>query len=277
MIVGEIPSLSTLINDVIDITIEAGRTILSYYETSLKVEYKNDLTPLTEADLAANAVIEERLKSLQPSMPIISEESKLPDYPVRSNWVYYWMIDPMDGTRSFVRRSGNFTVNIALMKTDSPVLGVVHWPIKNHTYWGYQGSNAYCRYHKGETRKIQVREFCGKNAQIICSGSRGRKRVNELVRKLERDSINCDIRTSSSSIKSCYIAAGEADIYPAFSVTHEWDTAAAQSVVESAGGRVTDLSGNVLKYNKSEKKLFNPQFLVMGGGEFDWVHYIQSI
>lgn len=259
MIVGEIPALSTFINDVVDISIEAGKTILGYYETSLNVEYKNDSTPLTEADLAANTVIEERLKSLHPTMPIISEESELPDYAVRSNWEFYWMVDPIDGTRSFIRRSGEFTVNIALMKSDSPVMGVIHWPTKNQTYWGYRGASAYCRNKFGEIRKIQVREFCGSYAKIICSGSRSRKKVNELSRKLKRDSIDCRIQTSSSSIKFCHVAAGEADLYPAFSTTHEWDTAAAQSIVESAGGKVTDLNGNVLKYSGSvcaEEKSF---------------------
>ena len=277
MITSDPPALAKLIDDVVEISIEAGNAILGYYKTDQNVEYKENSTPLTQADLAANAIIERGLNALRPLMPIISEESALPDYEDRSKWEYFWLIDPMDGTKSFVNETDQFTVNIALMKTDSPVLGVVHWPTKNHTYWGYLGSDAYYRNGFGETKKIQVREFGGTTARLICSSKRGMENVNKLVRILEQNSVHCHITTSSSSLKLCRVATGDADIFPGFSLTHEWDTAAAQSVVQSAGGRVTDFNGDVLKYNKPDPKLQNPSFLVMGGGDFNWVKYIQRV
>ena len=261
----------TLIDQIVQLSIDAGDEILYHYETGFSVEMKPNKSPVTPADKGANNVIIGGLQRLTPSIPIVSEESKIPDYSERSRWRQYWLIDPLDGTKSFVNKGGQFTVNIALIEGQTSIMGVVHSPVEKRTYWGIAGEGAYCK-EGGETKRIQVGNFSGSFANVISPTSRGLKETDTFVSNVENASITCKLQQSSSSIKFCRVAEGAADVFPSFSKTSEWDTAAAQCVVESAGGKVVDFDGNSLIYNKPNIK--NPMFLASGGGDIDWLKFL---
>ena len=263
---------------VIEISIRAGEEILNFYKTDFKFQKKSNNSPVTEADLAANEIILAGLKSLSPEIPVISEEVTIPEYAERSKWQYYWLIDPLDGTKSFIRGDDQFTVNIALIKGNYPVLGVVYSPIEENTYWGVSGQGAYRLNGKdGEPRSISVRRFARSPVTIIAPMTRTLGRVQIFRENLKAHSIESEVLNSSSSIKFCRVAEGVADLYPNFGTTSEWDTAAAQCVVECAGGSVKDLYGNRVKYNKPDRKLHNPQFLVAGADDIDWRRFLPEI
>ena len=270
---SQVPDPKFLIDQVLQLSIEAGNEILHHYQTDFSVEYKSNNSPVTIADESANEIIISGLGRLQPSIPIISEESPLPNYSERSVWSYYWLVDPLDGTKSFMHREDEFTVNIALVKGQSAILGVVHSPVEDRTYWGIRGDGAYCRNGEdGKVRKIRVREFSGSRATIITPQFRGSRQSRNFIEKLNNESIECDVVRSSSSIKFCRVAEGAADIFPSFTNTSEWDTAAAQCVLECAGGKVVDSAGNSVIYNKPS--ILNPNFLASGGGDIDWKRFI---
>ena len=273
-----ISDLNATTERVIEISILAGREILRFYKTDFEFRNKSNNSPVTEADLAANEIILAGLKSLTPEIPVISEEVRIPEYAERSKWQYYWLIDPLDGTKSFIRGDDQFTVNIALIKGNYPVFGVVHSPIEQNTYWGVSGQGAY-RFHgtDGEPQSISVRPFARSPVTIIAPMTRTLGRVQIFRENLEAHSIESEILNSSSSIKFCRVAEGVADLYPNFGTTSEWDTAAAQCVVECAGGSVKDLYGNRVKYNKPDRKLHNPQFLVAGADDIDWRRFLPEI
>ena len=273
MPLSDIPDSKQFVDDVVRISIEAGQKILQIYDTDYSVEMKDDFSPVTEADRAADKIIRTGLQQLNPSLPILSEESNIVHYTERSKWDRYWLVDPMDGTNSFLKHSDQFTVNIALIQNNASVMGVVHCPVKKRTYWGVAGSGALCMNDvKGEIRPVRVREFNGGNATIIVSSRiMGSQQLNRFRRKLERDSIDSEVKFASSSLKFCCIAEGKFDVFPGFGATSEWDTAAAQCVVECAGGTVRDFQGNVVRYNKPN--LDNPAFVAAGGGDFPWLDY----
>ncbi len=273
MLNSEVPDPKLLIDQVLQLTIEAGREILHHYRTDYSVEYKSNNSPVTIADERANEIIISGLGHLKPTIPIISEESPLPNYAERSVWSYYWLVDPLDGTKSYMRQEDEFTVNIALMKGQSAILGVVHSPVEDRTYWGISGDGAYCLNGDDDMiRNIRVREFSGGRATVITPQSRGSKKTRIFINNLLSESIECDVVRSSSSIKFCRVAEGAADIFPSFTNTSEWDTAAAQCVLECAGGKVVDPAGNTVVYNKPD--ILNPNFLASGGGDIDWERFI---
>ena len=266
------PDPDLLIDQVVQLTIEAGREILHHYRTGFSVEYKSNSSPVTIADHRANEIIEAGLGELAPSIPFMSEESPQPEYAERSRWSHYWLVDPLDGTLSFVKKEDQFTVNIALVSHHHAILGVVHSPIENRTYWGVKGSGAHClNGSDGVTQPIRVREFSGSHARIIAPKSRGHRKIRQFMENLANSEIQFDLKTSSSSIKFCRVAEGEADVFPSFTDTREWDTAAAQCVLECAGGSVVDTAGNTVTYNKPDLK--NPKLLACGGGDIDWSQF----
>ena len=270
---SKIPDPKLLIDQVLQLSIEAGREILHHYRSGFSVEYKSNRSPVTVADNSANDIIDAGLRRLKPLLPILSEESALPEYSERSIWPHYWLVDPLDGTSSFIRRGDQFTVNIALVEGHSTIMGVVHSPIENRTYWGIKGDGASClNGADGSVQRIQVRNFSGGNARVIAPVSRGHRLIKTFIDNLESGSIECDVSNSSSSIKFCRVAEGAADVYPSFTNTSEWDTAAAQCVLECAGGKVVDTEGNTVIYNKPSLK--NPKFLASGGGDIDWVRFV---
>ncbi len=268
----------SIVSEVADIAKLAGNEILRFYRSNYRVQNKSNNSPVTEADIAANDIILSRLADLTPQVPIVSEETAIPDYSERSTWQQYWLIDPLDGTKSFVRGEDQFTVNIALIDGALPVLGVVHSPVEQSTYWGVDGGGAWrCVGDESCATSITVAHPEKDQVRIIAPQSRGQSYLLAFTNSLESNAIACELSHSSSSIKFCRIAEGAADIFTSFSPTSEWDTAAAQCVVECAGGSVSDLSGNRIKYNKAHPKLRNPPFIATGKLQFDWVPYAPQI
>ena len=260
---------ATLIDDLQAISLRASERIMEVYSRPFCVEHKADSSPVTEADLAANEVIVAGLTALTPDWPVLSEEGDPPPFAVRQQWQRYWLVDPLDGTREFIKGNGEFTINIALIDSGQPVVGVIHVPVTGDCYFASLGSGAYKK-PKGQTvKQIRARHWGG--GQIIIAGSRAchSDSFNELLSNFNEH----HVLTLGSSLKSCYIAEGRADLYARLGPTGEWDTAAAQCILEEAGGKLTDLELNPLRYNCKES-LINPPFLAFGDGRHDWRCYL---
>lgn len=257
--------LSHYLEQVIQIGKLAGDQVAEIYhqQNKIKTQKKADNSFVTEADIKAHHLIIEGLKQLTPNIPIISEEVSIPPFKERQNWKYYWCVDPLDGTYEFVHRKGEFVVSIALIEGNYPILGVLHMPLQNTTYYGAKGHGAFKLNPDDKKKKIQTAHY-KKNKPVRVTVSRRSNDAEKLTRFLSQfdayELIEC-----SSALKFCLIAEGKADIYPRFGTTHEWDTAAGQCIVESAGGKVIDLDGNRLSHNTQES-LKNPHFLAVGSG-----------
>lgn len=261
-----------LLPEICDIARQAGDRILEVYNTDFAIGHKDDLSPLTAADMAAHEHIVRRLKALTPDLPILSEESAEVDYATRSQWRQYWLVDPLDGTREFIKRNGEFTVNIALISQHEPVLGVVQVPVTGVYYFACHQHGAYKSTPGATAQRIHTRRTRPASLAIAGSRSHSGARFRGFIENLD----SAEIVAIGSSLKSCLIAEGRVDLYPRFGPTSEWDTAAAQCIVEQAGGRVTDMNFNRLQYNR-KPSLINPSFLVIGDPEFDWAPYITSV
>ncbi len=259
-----------LLDEVARIAAEAGKRILEVYERPFDVDHKADDSPLTDADRAAHETIVARLTALTPGIPVLSEESAKIDYRERAGWTRFWLVDPLDGTKEFVKRNGEFTVNIALIENGAPALGVVHVPVTGAAYLGLRGQGAW-KEERGARRNIRVRDYRGGRATVVASRSHRGEAVDRFLARLEAREGGYDTASLGSSLKLCMVAEGAADIYPRLGPTSEWDTAAAQCVVEAAGGQVVALDGRSLVYNKPD--ILNPWFLVTGGG-YDWRVYL---
>ncbi len=246
----------------VDIAKEAGEAIMDIYMADERgIELKDDNSPLTAADLASHNVICRRLKQTFPDIPVMSEESNEIPFERRSAWSEYWLVDPLDGTKEFINRNGEFTVNIALIVDGQAVAGVVYVPVTSKCYVGEltQGARVI---HQGETVTL-VGNTAGNRAPVVV-GSRSHPSP-ELAGYLERLGEHT-ILPVGSSLKFCMLAEGKADLYPRLGPTSEWDTAAAQAVLESAGGLVVDyVSGEPLRYNSKESVL-NPWFVACAPG-----------
>ena len=264
-----------LLSQVVEISRQAGEAILEVYNRAegFEVDSKSDDSPVTAADLAAHHILHPALMKLLPGVPVLSEESSLPPFSERGQWQRYWIIDPLDGTKEFIKRNGEFTVNVALIDNGVPVLGVVYVPVLDITYSGIQGVGAW-KIVKGEEQPIKVRTLAelkasGKPAEVVASRSHGAEAVDNMLQKLTDELGPVETKNMGSSLKLCLVAEGEADLYPRLALTSEWDTAAAQAVVEAAGGKVMDIDFNVLRYNTKED-ILNPFFYVVGDTEYDW-------
>jgi 3'(2'), 5'-bisphosphate nucleotidase len=258
--------MKSLIDPIVALAEAAGQAILEVYSTDFEVQSKADESPLTQADLASHNCIAAGLKELTPELPVISEEDGLPDFEVRGKWDKYWLIDPLDGTKEFVNRNGEFTVNIALIENHRPVFGVVHVPVQDKTYVGCEGYGADVRHAGGNPERISVATSSGEPARIVGSRSHRGASLDAYLDKLG----DYDMIPMGSSLKFCVIAEGGADLYPRLGLTSEWDTAAAQAVVEQAGGQVVTLDGKPMKYNAKED-ILNPHFFVIGASDKDWL------
>ncbi len=245
------------------IAADAGREILSYYG-KVSSSTKADNSPLTQADLASHRLICERLQFLTPEIPVLSEESETLDPSIRARWNEFWLVDPLDGTKEFLKQSGEFTVNIARVRGGQPILGVVHSPVLGLTYWAERGEGAFKQQGVENEQPIRTRIPQLEKLVIVASRDHAGPLVKELLSRFP------DATTSSmgSSLKFCLVAEGSADIYLRDVPTSEWDTAAAQCVVEEAGGVVMDLANQPLKYNKSD--LRNPSIITLGDRSFAW-------
>ncbi|MBS0431475.1 MAG: 3'(2'),5'-bisphosphate nucleotidase CysQ [Proteobacteria bacterium] len=244
----------------------AAAAILEIYAGSFGVESKSDDSPLTAADMASHKIIVEGLHALTPDIPVLSEESADIGWNERKGWNRYWLVDPLDGTREFIKRNGEFTVNIALIEDHSPVLGVVLTPVSGELHFGVAGEGAFLERAPGAMpQPIETR----KAARIpVVAGSRShaQERTGAMLANLGEHRMV----SMGSSLKFCLVARGEADLYLRLGPTSEWDTAAAQCVLAEAGGTVLDMQGNLLRYNTKES-LLNPEFVAIGDVSTNWL------
>jgi 3'(2'), 5'-bisphosphate nucleotidase len=261
-------NLEYLCHNAIDIARQAGEKILQVYNTDFDVEQKSDHTPLTEADIAAHNLIVRQLSELTPDIPVLSEESTDVPFVTRKQWIRYWLVDPLDGTREFVKRNGEFTVNIALIENHKSVIGVIYAPVLKVDYFAWRDGGAYKLDAERKHRRIRVRK-APTVPTVAGSRSHGSERQRSYIEKIG----DVELITMGSSLKSCLVAEGVADIYPRLGPTSEWDTAAAQCIVEQAGGSMTRTDLRPLRYNTRES-LLNPEFLVFGDSSRDWSRYL---
>ncbi len=264
--------LSQLTDQAREIACIAGARLIELHGCpSVQVSHKDDLSPVTCADREASDIIVTALEELEPSFPVLSEE-RIPPNRERSVWDTFWLVDPLDGTREFLKGNGEFTVNIALIQDGKPVLGVVLAPMLDLAYFAWQGGGAF-RQHSSQTPEpISVRHADREDLTVAC----GRGNRNNVYLQWFLHSLGAHREISrGASLKSCLVAEGSADVYVRLGPTSEWDTAAAQVVVEEAGGHMTDTSMRQLRYNASES-LVNPHFVVFGDDSVDWRSYLKS-
>jgi len=243
------------IEQIIAIAKDAGEAIMKIYNKDFTVEYKDDKSPLTEADTKANEIICTALVELYPNIPIMSEENKQTEYSVRKNWEYYWCIDPIDGTKEFIKKNDEFTVNIALIHKDTPILGVVYAPAIDEMYWAKKDEGAY---KNNQKLPLHINSRPEKKLSVVASKSHLSKETQEFIDNLETEMI--EQVSKGSSLKLCMVAEGIADIYPRLAPTMEWDTAAADAVVRESGKMTYQEDEQPMVYNKEE--LLNPWFIV---------------
>ncbi|MEJ2611563.1 MAG: 3'(2'),5'-bisphosphate nucleotidase CysQ [Candidatus Thiodiazotropha sp.] len=262
-------SLPIPLDTLLQLIRQAGDAILLIYDTEFEVETKQDNSPLTAADLAAHNLIVSSLEKLTPEIPVLSEESASIPFDTRKAWSTYWLIDPLDGTREFVKRNGEFTVNIALIEGDRPVFGAVYAPVLKTLYYGIPGEGAMKQ--EGQEAAQSIHVAAQRRVPTLVAGSRSHA-GDSLLSFLEKMGDH-ELVSMGSSLKLCLVAEGKADIYPRLGLTSEWDTAAAQAVVEAAGGCVTTLDMKPLKYNTKDE-LLNPHFLVFGDQSENWSKFL---
>jgi len=244
--------------DIVHIAKEAGNAIMEIYKRDFTIEYKDDKSPLTAADLKSNEIICNALATLYPRIPILSEENKEVPYVDRKDWNYFWLIDPIDGTKEFIKKTGEFTVNIALIYKDKPVLGVVYAPVLEDMYYAKEDMGAY----KNDARlpiKKNVKQ--DKELNVVASISHLSEETQTFIDQLASSTEKLNLVSKGSSLKLCMVAEGTADIYPRLAPTMEWDTGAAHAIVLESGKQVVQYeNNNPLVYNK--ENLLNPWFVV---------------
>lgn len=262
---SDAPALAGLLREVEKICRRAGEAILGIYDqVAPEVTYKDDASPLTAADLASHRILAAGLAELAPDIPMLSEEGSEMPYEERRSWRRFWLVDPLDGTKEFIKRNGEFTVNVALVDGGVPVLGVVHCPTRGRTYLAARGAGARRRDGDGEPRPIRAAGSGSEELVIVASRSHAGPELAAFLAALPEHRLT----SMGSSLKLCLVAEGSADFYPRLAPTMEWDTAAAHAVVLEAGGRVFDTAGAPLSYNKED--LLNPHFLVSGERPVPW-------
>jgi 3'(2'), 5'-bisphosphate nucleotidase len=254
------------INKVIEIAKSAGGAIMEIYEKDFSIEYKDDKSPLTEADTKSNQIICDALSEKYPNIPILSEENKEVPYEERKSWSYYWCIDPIDGTKEFIKKNGEFTVNIALIHNDTPVLGVVYAPAIEEIYYAKKSEGAY---KNGIKLPLKSNKNANQKLFVVASKSHLSEETQLFIDALHSEEI--EQISKGSSLKLCMVAEGEADIYPRLAPTMEWDTAAADAIVREAGKMtyIYDEMFDVKHLEKAKKlvynkvNLLNPWFVVV--------------
>lgn len=254
--------LQDLIPSLLEITRRAGEEILKVYRTDFEVQYKDDKSPVTEADMAAHHLIVDALQELTPDIPVLSEESTGIAWAKRKHWQRYWLVDPLDGTREFLNRSGEFTVNIALIDNHRPVFGVVGVPVSGDIYWGGALTGAWHSSADGDLEQLHVVEPHSP-LRVLASRNHLNPDTKAFISALRDTWGPIALVQAGSSLKICRIAEGRADLYPRLGPTSEWDTAAAHAVLLGAGGRVICLKGEPLLYNRKQN-LLNPSFVASG-------------
>jgi len=263
--------LEYLCKQCVDIAREAGEKILAIYDSGFDIQEKDDKSPLTDADLAAHNVIVSRLTQLTPEIPVLSEESAKLPFDTRKQWETYWLVDPLDGTREFIKRNGEFTVNIALISNHQSIIGVVHVPVLDIDYFAWNKGGCYKSENKKAADQIKVKKLDGNKLVLAGSRSHGSEQMQSYMQNIG----DVDLLSMGSSLKFCLVAEGKADLYPRLGLTSEWDTAAAHCVVTEAGGFITKTDMTPLQYNTKDS-LLNPFFFVFGDDSKDWSQYLEK-
>lgn len=257
--------MNELLQSIEKIAVQAGAAILEVYESDdFGIDHKADDSPLTQADLAAHRVIVEGLSQLTPEIPVLSEESADIPFEERQTWDKYWLVDPLDGTKEFIKRNGEFTVNIALIESGQSILSVVYVPVSEVSYSAAVGVGVFKR-ENGKKHSIGVMKNSRFKPTVVGSRSHMSDEVKTYLARLGQH----ELVSMGSSLKFCLVAEGKADLYPRLGLTSEWDTAAAQCIVEQAGGQVVTMDGEPLKYNTKDS-LLNPHFMVYGDKSREW-------
>jgi len=249
--------MNSILPDVIKVADEASQRVLHIYQSDFKINYKDDSSPITAADIASHEIIEKGLRRISRDIPVLSEEGADIPWEERRHWRRFWLVDPIDGTKEFTQRTGEFTVNIALIEDGEPVLGVVTVPALKEAYWGVKGEGAHRRDRSGLVQPIRVVES-RQAVRVLASKNHLNDETRSFIEKLGEH----EFLQAGSSLKFCRIAEGRADIYPRLGPTSEWDTAAAHAVLVAAGGKVETLNGKPLRYGK--ENLQNPHFIAKG-------------
>jgi 3'(2'), 5'-bisphosphate nucleotidase len=247
---------------------EAGEAIMRVYAQDFAVQTKDDDSPLTAADLASHRILVAGLQALTPDIPVLSEEAADIPWTTRREWRRLWLVDPLDGTREFVKKNGEFTVNIALIEDGEPVLGVVQAPALDYLVHGERGVGAFLREAHGDVPIATTRPGAGPLRDAASRSHLDARTQGVLERLGEHERLGL-----GSSLKFCRIAEGRIDFYPRFGPTSEWDTAAGQAVLEAAGGAVLQTSGERITYNRKES-ILNPDFLALGDPELPWREWL---
>ncbi|MEE4376260.1 MAG: 3'(2'),5'-bisphosphate nucleotidase CysQ [Candidatus Competibacteraceae bacterium] len=262
--------LPSLVQPIREIALAAGREIMAIYRAEFTVSEKEDRSPLTEADLVAHERILAELTALTPDIPVISEEAKTIPLSARRHWEWLWLVDPLDGTREFIKRNDEFSVNIALIHHHEPVLGLILMPVTGVCYFAHRQSGAFKQPLDHAPARIHTRRVNRAKVRVACSRAayQGRRLQTYLQYLGEHHHLSV-----GSALKSCLVAEGKADLYPRFGPTCEWDTAAAQIIVEQAGGRLTDMHMQPMQYN-ARPTLINPDFFAFGDLKHDWSQYL---
>ena len=255
--------------EIVNISVDAGEVILNYYNENVDVIYKDDESPLTKADLASHKIITDSIKKITPDIPILSEEEFI-DWKIRKKWKKYWLIDPLDGTKEFIKKNDEFTVNIALIENNRPILGVIYTPALNELFYSIKNFGSYKILTKKklntlkDAKRISINKK--KSNQVKIVGSRSHS--NPILKKWVNKNFNeFDILQKGSSLKFCLIAEGSADIYPRFGPTSEWDIAAGHIILEEAGGKLKSIDNKEILYNEKEN-ILNPDFFAYSNVDF---------
>jgi 3'(2'), 5'-bisphosphate nucleotidase len=260
-----------LLESLIALARDAQIEIMRVYARPFETQLKADQSPLTEADLASHRVLTAGLSRLEPHLPIVSEEGGLAPASERASWPAYWLIDPLDGTKEFLAKNGEFTVNIALVEGTRVTLGVVGVPAREQFYIGDVAYGTAQRVDAAGRRTLRTRSYAGAHPTIVASRRHGGEALEGALQAIAASEGAPVLRNIGSALKICLVAEGEADVYPRLAPTSEWDTAAAQAVLEAAGGAILQMSGRPLEYNKSD--ILNPQFVAVADPAVGWLKF----
>ena len=252
----------TQIENIVRLAKRAGEEIIKIYQSQFEVTIKSDSSPLTEADLLSNKILTEGLKKYFPDIPILAEESRLIPYAERKEWDYFWLVDPLDGTKEFIKKNGEFTINIALVDKMEPFFGIIYSPVKETAWFNIPKRGIFKKGSDGITHKI-IPDIQREPGQVILIGSRshGREELQAFTDSMKDKYDKVDLISAGSALKFCLLVEGQADIYPRFTPTMEWDTAAGHALIRESGKEIYIMdSGEILTYNKENLK--NPFFIV---------------
>ena len=260
-----------LAEQIVDVCAQAGQAIMALYQNAITVQQKADASPVTAADFAANDIICEGLIKCLPGVPILSEENSMPTLQERQQWPAYWLVDPLDGTKEFIERTGEFSINIALMVNARPFFGVIYSPAQQ-TAWLGGVEIAAQKWHPHQRTLLPTISGASKTIRVLLSRRHNDARVTTYLQKIEQQFGPIQRINMGSALKFAAIAEGKGDIYPRFSPTCEWDIAAGHALLQSAGGNIVDSAGAPISYNSSED-LLNPPFLAIRDRNVLWPIY----